>query len=639
MADWAVFLFALGVDWLCGRLTLKGCVRLGRLVSAFPAGFAWTYNALMEANWKAAFGVSAGRRRRRELWARMCANLLVSVRFPTIGARERGAAVDVIGEKHLREALAGGRGVILVTGHLGAWEILAQAAERFPEVRFSTLFQPLRNRRLDRWVRARRGTAGVRLLSRRGAWRQACERLGGGEVVAVFADQHAGKVGIWTPFFGRLASTTPLPAMLAERTGAALLPVAVETVGEARWAVHFRPAIPAENGDLGKTTSRLNLVLEEMVRRAPDDWFWVHERWKLPNPEFLVSGSRRGHHVPRGVALKPFRLLVRAPNWLGDAVMHLRLLSSLKQGRPDMELAVLCPPRLADLYRECDFVDRVIETAANKSVFRTGARLRRDHHDLVVLLPASWRVVLEALLGGVGRRAGYRVRGRGRLVINQKVPLLSREAAGEHQALGWLRAVEYYGGRVAPEAPSLSGGAGERAIGVIAPGAEYGPAKRWPAERFAEVADGLRQEVVEWVVVGSAGDAAAAATVEARLGDRCRNLCGRTSLRELIALLRGAKLVVCNDSGVMHLAAACGAPVVAVFGSTEPRLTRPIHGGVAIVRKHVPCSPCFRRECPLGHYDCLERVRPDDVLALAKRVLDGRAGQSVEGIAWEPGAP
>lgn len=304
-----------------------------------------------------------------------------------------------------------------------------------------------------------------------------------------------------------------------------------------------------------------------------------------------------------------------------------------------MELAVLCPPRLADLYRECDFVDRVIETAANKSVFRTGARLRRDHHDLVVLLPASWRVVMEALLGGVRRRAGYRVRGRGRFVINQKVPLLSREAAGEHQALGWLRAVEYYGGRVAPEAPSLSGGTGERALGVIAPGAEYGPAKRWPAERFAEVAEGLRQAVADWVVVGSAGDAAAAAAVEARLGDGCRNLCGRTSLKELIALLRGAKLVVCNDSGVMHLAAACGAPVVAVFGSTEPRLTRPIHGGVAIVRKHVPCSPCFRRECPLGHYDCLERVRPDDVLALAKGAVDGRKGRPVAGLAWEPAAP
>lgn len=639
MVDWAIFVFVCALERLCRCLSLSGCVGLGHVLSVLPRCFGWRYSALIEENWRHAFGEVAGRRRRRDLWRQMCANLIVSVRFPTLDERARAGAVDVIGEGHLRAALGLGKGVVLVTGHLGAWEILAHAADRFPGVRFSTLFQPLRNRLLDRWVRTRRGSGGVGLLSRGGAWNQACERLSGGEVVAVFSDQHAGRGGIWTPFFGKLASTSPLPAMLAARTGAVMVPVAVETLGSARWAVHFRQPIEACPRDPGETAYRINVVLEEMIRRSPGDWFWVHERWKIPNPEFLLSAARRGWHAPTGVALKPFRILVRAPNWLGDAVMHLRLLASLKQGRPDAHLAVLCQPALADLFRECGFVDEVIEIDRRKSVFRTGLRLRRRGYDMIVLMPSSWRVVFEAWLGGVRRRAGYRVRGRGRLAINQKAPVQDHRFSGEHQSDGWLRAVEYYGGRAMREPPRLDGGATERKIGVIAPGAEYGPAKRWGAERFAEVAAGLSRRVDEWVIVGSAGDSSAAANVAKGLGGTCRDISGRTTIGELIAVLRRAKIVLCNDSGVMHLAAACGAPVVAVFGSTEPRLTRPIHDGVAIARRHVPCSPCFRRECPLGHYECLEKIRPTDVQILAERLLEGRGASSVEGLALEPGRP
>ena len=106
-----------------------------------------------------------------------------------------------------------------------------------------------------------------------------------------------------------------------------------------------------------------------------------------------------------------------------------------------------------------------------------------------------------------------------------------------------------------------------------------------------------------------------------------------------MGLLRAAKVVLSNDSGVMHLAAACGAPVVAVFGSTEPKLTRPIHDGVAIARRHLPCSPCFRRECPLGHYECLRAIGARDVSALAIGLLDGVEGAPPESLAWVPERP
>lgn len=638
MIDRLTFWVVLAIERLCRSLSVSGCVKLARVLSILPRLFASRYDRLIEENWRHAFGQRAGKSRRRELWQRMFANLLVSIRFPTLDRSVREASTDILGAEHFTRSLEAGRGVVLVTGHLGAWEILAQMPERFPSCRASTLFQPLRNRLLDRWVRTRRGSGGVRLLSRAGAWRTACERLRKGEVVAVFSDQHAGRAGIWTPFFGKLASTSPLCAMLALRTGAALVPAAVETVSATRWAVRMRPPIDA-SGNLEEITRRINLVVEEMIRSSPSDWFWVHERWKTPNPDFLLSGSRRTVHVPKGAALKPFRILVRAPNWLGDAVMHLRLLASLKAGRPDAHLSVLCPPKLAGLFRECDFVDDVVETAKDRNVFKTAATLRKASYDVAVLIPASWRVVLEAWLGGVGIRAGYRIRGRGRLAINLKAPIDQQGSQGEHQSARWLRALVAYGGAAVADAPSLARKDIGRVLGVIAPGAEYGPAKRWPAARFVEAAKTLADRVDEWVVVGAAADAPACRAVASELGPRCRDMSGKTSIAELIGILRSARIVLSNDSGVMHLAAACGAPVVAIFTSTEPALTRPVHNGVAIARRHVPCSPCFQRECPLGHYQCLDSVKPADVVALATALMGGASVRQPPNLAWMPQRP
>lgn len=639
MVDRLIFLAVLTLERLCRCLSLTGCVKVAGALSLVPHLFAPQYGKLIEENWRHAFGQSAGANKRRELWRRMCTNLLVSLRFPTLDRKTRDAAVDMPGEDILRENLKAGKGVVLVTGHLGAWEIMAQIAERFPDAGISTLFQPLRNRLLDRWVRGRRGSSGVKLLSRAGAWKTACERLRRGEIVAVFSDQHAGRAGIWTPFFGRLASTSPLPAMLALRTGATLLPAGVQTIADTRWAVKIGSPIDASSGQMGQITYGVNLKMEDMIRSSPPDWFWVHERWKIPNPDFLLNRAPKGVYVPQGVSPKPFRILVRAPNWLGDAVMHLRLIASLKAGRPDAHLSVLCPPRLADLFRECDFVDAIVETAEDRNVFKTARVLRRRQYDVAVLIPASWRVVLEAWLGGIGMRAGHRVRGRGRMAINLKAPIEDGRSAGEHQSTRWLRALEAYGGRALAEPPTLRMPGAKRILGVIAPGAAYGPAKRWPPTFFAEAAKGLADQVGEWVIVGGNVDAPACKALKAHLGPECRDMSGKTSIKELIAILRNARIVLSNDSGVMHLAAACGAPVVAIFTSTEPRLTRPVHDGVAIARRHIPCSPCFQRECPLGHYRCLEGVKAADVMALARQLIHGERPVQRAGLSWMPEKP
>ena len=147
--------------------------------------------------------------------------------------------------------------------------------------------------------------------------------LRNGGMVAVLVDQHAGDKGIWVPFFGRLASTTPFPAILAQKTGAKLLPVAVTTIGLAKWRVEVDDFIPHEEARQEEVTHRIYLQLESQIVRNPADWFWVHDRWKTPSPHFLLRHYKRGIYLPASERrLKHFRILVRSSRWPGVAVMN-----------------------------------------------------------------------------------------------------------------------------------------------------------------------------------------------------------------------------------------------------------------------------------------------------------------------------
>ncbi len=164
-------------------------------------------------------------------------------------------------------------------------------------------------------------------------------------------------------------------------------------------------------------------------------------------------------------------------------------------------------------------------------------------------------------------------------------------------------------------------------IGLCA-GAEYGPAKRWPLERFAEVANRLSAQMpnVGWVLVGAPGEKEMGVKLSSMLTQsRHQNLVGQTSLTELIACLRGCRLLLTNDTGTMHLAAALGVPTVSIFGSTEPVLTGPLGANHRVVRHHVPCSPCFARECPFGHYDCMTGVSVERVVGEVMSLLTSPA--------------
>ena len=324
------------------------------------------------------------------------------------------------------------------------------------------------------------------------------------------------------------------------------------------------------------------------------------------------------------------RLLLRSPNWLGDAVMALPAVRALKQAHPTLALTVAAPAKLAALWRACPDVAQVVELERPRCVRTSVAALRRADVEMALLFPNSLRSALEARLAGIGRLVALRAPVRDWLV---SAPVARRpfDPARLHQKYDYLHLVAALGAdweevSSLPQAPLLrlreedASLETEAASVILCPGAAYGPAKRWHAARFAEVGRKLAERGLGPIaVMGAGGDAEAAAEVAAAVPGSW-NRAGQTPLEEFMEAIARARIVVTNDSGAMHLAAALGTPGVAVFGSTEPRKTGPISPCVRVVRDHVPCSPCFLRTCPLD-FACMERVTVERVLGECETAL------------------
>src|SRR5437016_13125687 len=292
--------------------------------------------------------------------------------------------------------------VVLVLSHLGTWELFAQLMPNFVGfVRNASVYQKLGNPYIDEHVRRTRSQTGLELFDRQAGFQPVVDLLRSGGGVGVLSDQHAGDHGVWTPFFRRLASTSPLPALLAKRTRAALIAAGVYTIGWARWRIVFTERFDQTGVSLGALTSKINEVIERQIRRAPEDWFWVHNRWKTPEPNFLLGHYKRGVYLPPGFEvhdLKPFRILIRSSNWLGDAVMSVPAVRAIKGGRPDVHVTIAVPGKIAALWKIVPEVDEII-VLPSKSVF-AAARLFRGKpaFDVAILFPNSLRSALEVFL-------------------------------------------------------------------------------------------------------------------------------------------------------------------------------------------------------------------------------------------------
>jgi heptosyltransferase-2 len=345
----------------------------------------------------------------------------------------------------------------------------------------------------------------------------------------------------------------------------------------------------------------------------------------------------------------PASLLVRATNWLGDAVMTTPALAAVREGFPDARIVLLARPPVAELFRHHPDVDEVMlyeRPGRHEGVLgrlRLAGELRRRRFDGALLLQNAFDAALIAFLGRIPERAGYPTDGR-RILLTLPVPL-TPAILERHEVEYYLCLVDGLGiPRPVPAALKLAVTEEEReamatrlaSLGIergapivaINPGATYGSAKRWYPDRFAAVADALS---AEWrarvVVVGSAAESPLAGEIEAATRNPPVNLAGKTTVRELMALLSLSSFLVTNDSGPMHIGAALGVPLVAIFGPTDWRRTSPWSPLAKVVRVEIDCSPCRRRVCDRGH-ECMLGVTPGMVVDAAKALLPGgpRAG-------------
>ena len=332
----------------------------------------------------------------------------------------------------------------------------------------------------------------------------------------------------------------------------------------------------------------------------------------------------------------PEKVLVRGVNWLGDAVMSTPALQRLHEAAPNSEITLLTHGKLADLFRHYPHVRKVITFQEGEGVFSVARQLRQERFQMALVFPNSTRSALETFLARIPQRVGYgrswlltrslpsppkHTRKRSAAEINALIAQNSRSRdtfpTEAHHVHNYLRLIP------APwTAPRLHVRDDEVAqarqrlpnqglwLGLN-PGAEYGPAKRWPLEGFIEAANRLHKTLnCGWILFGGSNDAPLTAQIAAACAGPVTDLAGKTTLRELCAFFRCCKAVLTNDTGPMHVAAAVGVPVVVPFGSTAPELTGPPAGAIV---GNAPCAPCFRRECPID-FRCMRSIEVDHVV-------------------------
>ncbi len=318
------------------------------------------------------------------------------------------------------------------------------------------------------------------------------------------------------------------------------------------------------------------------------------------------------------------RILVRSPNWIGDAVMSLGFLAALRKARPQDEISVLAHQGVAELFPGHPAVNGLVVFRRGESLFSIASRIRERGFSYGYILPLSFSSAAMVYLAGIPVRIGYDSEWRG-WMLTEEQRYRKEEFRSRHLLEGYCRLLKQ---PTVPEAPAIhlspdeSGwakrwleehGLEDRLIG-LGPGATYGPAKRWPMERWIELGGGLAAGGSRILIFGSTSEQALCRDIAAGIGRAAVSCAGETGLRQSAALLAKCGLFVSNDTGVMHLAAAAGTKVVALFGSTNPHWTRPWGQGHSILYSGEPCSPCYLRTCRYGHYRCLEGISVKSVL-------------------------
>lgn len=328
-----------------------------------------------------------------------------------------------------------------------------------------------------------------------------------------------------------------------------------------------------------------------------------------------------------------YRILVVGPAWVGDMVMAQSLFMALKQEYKHCQIDVLAPEWTFALIERMPEVRKAIAMPLGHGQLNLGERrtlgksLRSENYDRSIVLPNSWKSALVPFFANIPLRTGFigevrwgllnDTRKLDKTVLTKTVQRFVSLAPEEHKN----EVPEIPQPRLLIDPSSVTEArshfditdSGQPVLGLC-PGAEYGPAKRWPEAYYAEVAKQFIEKGGQVYLFGSNKDVPVTADINRLSGGKCLDLAGKTSMTEAIDLMSLCNIVISNDSGLMHVAAALNIKLIALYGSSDPRFTPPLHPDAEVITLSLPCSPCFKRECPLEHLDCLNKILPSQVL-------------------------
>jgi lipopolysaccharide heptosyltransferase II len=326
-------------------------------------------------------------------------------------------------------------------------------------------------------------------------------------------------------------------------------------------------------------------------------------------------------------------ILVIGPSWVGDTVLAQPLFRRLRERHAQLTLDVLAPSWTLPLLRRMPEVSEAIDSPFGHGQLQLSQRwrlargLRARGYDQALVLPNSFKSALIPRFAGIALRTGYAGEFRypllndARVLDQQTLALMAERFASLADPPGATLARPLPAPQLAVSEPARSalldrlGLELGRPVAALCPGAEFGPAKRWPARYFADLARRLTRDGYQVWVVGSSKERPLGEEVAASSGSDCVNLCGSTALDEVVDLLSCARVVVSNDSGLMHVAAAVGVPLLALYGSSSPSFTPPLSQQATVLKLDLPCSPCYKRHCPLQHFNCMVQLTPERVYA------------------------
>jgi lipopolysaccharide heptosyltransferase II len=501
-----------------------------------------------------------------------------------------------------------------------------------PVPEFGVIFRPLDNPTADAWVKSTRERHGLRLLSRKDGLAESFRILRRKGVVGVLFDQNAGLQGALSTLFGRVCSTSELPGMLAERSGARIMAFYPRRLGF--WKLRFEAEEIRHDGTTASAMLGLNRWLE--TKLATDDnlcasWLWSHDRWRhqdIPEKRLRLESKRdllASDLAARGLTMLPHktRVFVRMPNWLGDVVMALPLLRALRASRPDAEITLIAKAPFLPLLKDWAIADRLEALPKHgPGYFLHFWNFRERHPDVYLLFTNSLRGDLEAWLTGCRQRFGILRPGKRRPLLTRSYSVPADFDERQHHQLElWENFFRTFGlsGPLLRDPQSSSSKAqvpnAPSVIGLIA-GSENAPEKRWPAEHWRALLQQLQQAhpSAEFVLLGTANDRPITSAIANGLDSaRVHDLAGTTNLPAYVEKLRSCRLLITNDTGGMHLANALGVPLLALFGPTNPIRTGPVFSA--------PFEILQPPNCPKTGGASLATLAPATVLEATQRLL------------------